>query len=199
MRWNARKPAALASGFTLLEVLTALVIGSLLIVFVQQAFVMAARSTGRVHAVTADVLRNSIAHDAARQLVAGTRPVVKILEERFTGGPAQLSGLTSAPLLSAGVAKYTLELRDAGAARELVYREAGREAVLFEVAARSRFRYFDERRRPFEEWKGSGTTGEAPLPAWVFIEDEAGRALLVMALPRVMPPSEPVPLEGPRP
>ncbi len=167
--------------------LTALVIGSLLIVFVQQALVMAARSTERVHAVTGDVLRNSIAHDAVRQVVAGTRPVVKIPDERFTGGVQRMSGLTSSPLLSAGVATYALELRDARGGRELVYRERTREAVLFEVPAGSEFRYFDERRKPFEEWKGTGATGELPLPAWVAIQDRAGNAQLLLALPRVLP------------
>lgn len=186
-------------GFTLLEVLTALVIGSLLIVFVQQAFVMAARSTERVHAVTADVLRNAIAHDAVRQMLAGARPVIRIPDERFVGGPARLSGLTSAPLLSAGVAVFALELRDATAARELVYREGSREVVLFEVARGSRFRYLDDRQQSFEEWTGTGATGELPLPAWVSVEDGSGRSQLLVGLPRVMPPPEAVPPEGLRP
>lgn len=198
-RTRARLPRTAAGGFTLLEVLTALVIGSLLVVFVQQAFVMAARSTERVHAVTSDVLRNSIAHDAVRQLLAGTRPQVKVAEERFTGGPERLSGLTSSPLLSPGIARFTLELRDAGAVRELVYREGARAAVLFELAGKPRFRYLDEQRRSYDEWTGTGATGDVPLPAWVAIEDDAGRAHLVTALPRVMPPAESVPLEGVRP
>lgn len=180
-------PRVHEQGFTLLEVLTALVIGTLLIVFVQQALVMAGRSTERVHAVTADVLRNSIAHDAVRQVVAGTRPVVKIQNERFAGGVQRMSGLTSSPLLSTGVATYALELRDARGGRELVYREGTREAVLFEVPAGAEFRYFDERRKPFEEWKGTGATGELPLPAWVAIQDRAGNAQLLLALPRVLP------------
>ena len=175
-------------GFTLLEVLTALVIGTMLIVFVQQALVMAGRSTERVHAVTTDVLRNSIAHDAVRQVVAGTRPVVKIPNERFAGGVQRLTGLTSSPLLSVGVATYALELRDARGRRELVYREGAREAVLFEVPVGSEFRYFDERRKPFEEWKGTGVTGGLPLPAWVAIQDRAGNVQLLLGLPRVLPP-----------
>ena len=109
------------------------------------------------------MLRNSIAHDALRQVVAGTRPVVKIQNERFTGGVQRMSGLTSSPLLSVGVATYALELRDARGGRELVYRERTREAVLFEVPAGSEFRYFDERRKPFEEWKGTGATGRTPV------------------------------------
>lgn len=180
-------PGAHEKGFTLLEVLTALVIGTMLIVFVQQALVMAGRSTERVHAVTADVLRNSIAHDAVRQVVAGTRPVVKIPNERFAGGVQRLSGLTSSPLLSVGVATYVLELRDAPGGRELVYREKTREAVLFEVPAGAEFRYFDEQRKPFEEWKGTGATGGLPLPAWVAIQDRTGNAQLLVALPRVLP------------
>lgn len=180
-------PRVHEKGFTLLEVLTALVIGTLLIVFVQQALVMAGRSTERVHAVTADVLRNSIAHDAVRQVVAGTRPVVKIPNERFAGGVQRMSGLTSSPLLSAGVATYALELRDASGGRELVYREGTREAVLFQVPVGSEFRYFDERRKLFEEWKGTGATGDLPLPAWVAIQDRAGNAQLLLALPRVLP------------
>lgn len=199
MKTRSGSSVGVTRGFTLLEVLTALVIGSLLIVFVQQAFVMAARSTERVHAVTADVLRNAIAHDAVRQLLAGTRPVLKIPDERFVGGSARLSGLTSAPLLSAGVAVFALELRDAGAARELVYREGGREVMLFEVARGSRFRYFDDRHRAFEEWKGTGATGDLPLPAWVAVENASGRAQLLMGLPRVMPPSDAAPIEGLRP
>ena len=185
---KARSPRTHEEGFTLLEVLTALVIGTMLIVFVQQALVMAARSTERVHAVTGDVLRTSIAHDAVRQVVAGTRPVVKIPNERFTGGVQRMAGLTSSPLLSTGVATYALELRDGRGGRELVYREGTREVVLFEVPVGAEFRYFDERRKPFEEWKGTGTTGDLPLPAWVAIQDRAGNAQLLLALPRVLPP-----------
>ncbi len=123
---EAPEPPALASGFTLLEVLTALVIGSLLIVFVQQAFVMAApvdraRACGdRGCAAQLDRARRRPAV-AGRHAAGGEDPGGAIHGRRAGTCP----GSTSAPLLSAGVATYTLELRDARAARELVYREAG--------------------------------------------------------------------------
>ncbi len=187
---NKRPNARGSSGFTLLEVLTALVIGSLLIVFVQQALVMAGRSTERVHAVTGEVMRTSVAHGAVRQVIAGVRPVVKVPAERFVGNAQRLSGLTSSPLLSAGVATFALELREVDGDSALVYREGSRDVTLFAVPKGTEFRYFDEKLRPFEEWKGTGSTGSMPLPAWVALEPAKGSALMLLALPRVMPTLE---------
>jgi hypothetical protein len=71
-----------------------------------------------------------------------------------------------------------------------VYREGARESVLFEVPAGVEFRYFDDKRQSFEEWKGTGTTGGRALPAWVAIQDPKGPTQMLFALPRVLPAVE---------
>lgn len=174
-------------GFTLLEVLTVLAIGTMLLVTLQQAFYVATRNAERVHSV-ADSMTRDVLHDAwLRQVLAGAVAETVAGKPGFQGDADRISGRTMAALFDGGSGGFALELSslESASGRRLTYRQEQRAVALGDWPAGSRFAFLDESGKMSDQWPPAGDpAAQPPLPSWFAIVTVDGQIEFVAALPR---------------
>jgi prepilin-type N-terminal cleavage/methylation domain-containing protein len=184
-RWALSLPSR-SRGFTVLEVLTVLVIGAIVLALLQQGFALSLRASERANEVANNGARRLLGEAWFRQTLASTLSARVGEAGTFTGDESRLAGLSATALVPDGSPDlhFSMSLRPEQDRVGLFYRHGEREVRLFDVARGARFAYLDETRRRWSQWPPrEQPLGADSAPAWVAVVDGRGAALIVVALP----------------
>ena len=172
-----------SAGFTLVEVLVVLVIGSLVSALLFQMLAQTYRLRSRFAEQLAESQTGRMRADWLRQSLRGLESLTQDAPSRFSGQSTTLQGLTSAPIGQRGTSlrDFRLEWAPRPSGWELRYSDGETPWPLWAAGAAGRpgFRYIDDQGDEHEQWPppgtppalpvagATGTLGQsAPPPAW---------------------------------
>ena len=154
-------------GFTLVEVLVVLVIGSLVSALLFQMLAQTYRLRSRFADQLSESQTGRMRADWLRQALRGLESLTADAPLRFSGQPATLQGLTSAPIGQRGASLRDFRLewvpRDSG--WELRYADGEAPWPLWGASAAGRpgFRYLDDQGGEHTQWPPPGAPPVRPL------------------------------------
>ena len=155
-----------AAGFTLVEVLVVLVIGSLVSALLFQMLAQTYRLRSRFADQLAESQTGRMRADWLRQALRGLESLTQDAPSRFAGQPQRMQGLTSAPIDLRGSAKrdYKLEWTQLGSGWALQYADGGVPWTLWSAgtAGLPGFRYLDAQGGEHRQWPPPGAPPVAP-------------------------------------
>jgi len=190
---RVRRCAPLSSpsrGFTVLEVLTVLVISAIVLALLQQGFALSLRASERANEVANNGAGRLLGEAWFRQTLTGTLSARVGEAGAFTGDESRLAGLSATALVpdASPDLHFSMYLRPAQDRVGLFYQQGGREIRLFDVAPGARFAYLDETRKQWTQWPPrERVTGADNAPAWVVVVDRRDTVLVMAALPQGAP------------
>lgn len=167
-------------GFTLMELLVALVITAFLVTMLFQSVAVFQRAQARADAWTADARRTALFEGWYRDAAAG---LVPIKGEEFQGEALRWRGLTLQPPSGGGGAPSRVEwtLVPVAGGTGLRYAAAGATSVTLPMPVGTwRFTYFDADGRQYSAWPPPLGL-HADLPMAIALQDQQGDRLRLYA------------------
>lgn len=154
------------SGFTLVEVLVVLVIGSLVSALLFQMLAQTYRLRSRFAEQLAESQTGRMRADWIRQTLQGLQSVTPDAPSRFSGQSAALQGWTSAPIgpRGASLRDFRLEWAPRDSGWELRYSDGETPWPLWAAGAAGRpgFRYVDDQGSEHGQWPPPGLPPPPP-------------------------------------
>lgn len=166
-------------GFTLLEMLVALVLTGFLVALLSGSLHYALQAREKLTDELVNGKRALALQSWFRAVVGGAIPITGDRDERFLGKRQEFTLFTAGSLLPQQVVKpelVTLSLRkNANRDLELVYREGGKDYLLASWAeGEGEFQYFEDQGRARSEWTVEPQARTRLLPRLVKLEVRAG-------------------------
>ena len=145
-----------SAGFTLVEVLVVLVIGSLVSALLFQMLAQTYRLRSRFAEQLSESQTGRMRADWLRQALRGLESMAQDAPSRFSGQPTTIQGLTNAPINQQGTRLRDVRLEWAPRASgwELLYAEGAAPWPLWAAGAAGRpgFRYIDDQGNEHGQW-----------------------------------------------
>ncbi|MBC7705708.1 MAG: prepilin-type N-terminal cleavage/methylation domain-containing protein [Rhodoferax sp.] len=154
-------------GFTLVEVLVVLVIGSLVSALLFQMLAQTYRLRSRFSEQLSESQAGRMRADWLRQALRGLESLTANAPSGFAGQSTSLKGLTSAPIGQRGASfrDFRLEWSPRASGWELRYADGGAPWLLWAAgeAGRPGFRYLDDQGGEHTQWPPPGTPPSRPV------------------------------------